>query len=79
MASLPYFQLFPTSRFAEWGPSIERHLDPSRETIVLCHHGVRSMHVAHYLVTTKGFTNVLNVMGGIDAYSLEADPSVPRY
>ncbi len=78
MASLPHFQLLPTSQFAEWAPTIHTQLNPAKETIVLCHHGVRSMHVANYLVN-KGFRNVLNVTGGIDAYSVEADPRVPRY
>lgn len=79
MASLPFFHVLPTSQFPDWAAGIDQRLDPTRETIVLCHHGVRSMHVAQFLVQNKGFTNVLNVTGGIDAYSLEADPSVPRY
>lgn len=32
-------------RFEEWGPSIKQRLDPEKETVVLCHHGVRSMQV----------------------------------
>lgn len=79
MAALPFFELLPTSRFPEWAATIDQQLDPRRETIVLCHHGVRSMHVAQFLVQQKGFSHVLNVTGGIDAYSIEADPSVPRY
>lgn len=79
LAALPFFHLLPTSRFPEWADTIDHHLDPTRETIVLCHHGVRSMHVAQFLVQRKGFTNVLNVTGSIDAYAQAADPSVPRY
>ncbi len=58
-------------------PSRLSELDPDRETIVMCHHGVRSAQVARYLVHS-GFERVLNLAGGIDAWS-EIDPSVPRY
>jgi rhodanese-related sulfurtransferase len=58
-------------------PSRLSELDPDRETIVMCHHGVRSAQVAMYLAR-NGFEHVLNLSGGIDAWS-EIDPSVPRY
>jgi len=58
-------------------PSRLAELDPERETIVMCHHGVRSAQVAMYLAR-NGFEHVLNLAGGIDAWS-EIDPSVPRY
>ena len=44
----------------------------------LCHHGVRSQRVANYLVQC-GFTEVVNLQGGIDAWSHQIDPSVPVY
>jgi rhodanese-related sulfurtransferase len=53
-------------------------LDPERETVVVCHHGVRSAQVAGYL-SHNGFARVLNLAGGIEAWALEVDPSVPRY
>jgi rhodanese-related sulfurtransferase len=59
-------------------PTVSQKLDPAKSTLVLCHHGVRSMQAAEYLVS-QGFTNVSNVTGGIDRYTTEADPSVPRY
>jgi rhodanese-related sulfurtransferase len=58
-------------------PSRLAELDPDRETIVMCHHGVRSAQVAMYLAR-NGFERVINLRGGIDAWS-EIDPSVPRY
>ena len=58
-------------------PSRVAELDPDRETIVMCHHGVRSAQVAMYLAH-NGFERVVNLAGGIDAMS-EIDPSVPRY
>jgi rhodanese-related sulfurtransferase len=59
-------------------PSRLTELDPDRETVVVCHHGVRSAQVAIYL-SRMGFECVLNLAGGIDAWSEDADPSTPRY
>jgi adenylyltransferase/sulfurtransferase len=53
-------------------------LDPAQETFVLCHHGMRSAHVAAFL-SEQGFARVGNVSGGIDAWALLVDPSVARY
>jgi rhodanese-related sulfurtransferase len=53
-------------------------LDPDRPVACLCHHGSRSQRVAMYLAS-NGFATVANVAGGIDAWSLERDGSVPRY
>lgn len=53
-------------------------LDPERPVAVLCHHGGRSQRVAMYLAS-NGFGAVANIAGGIDAWSLECDGSVPRY
>lgn len=46
--------------------------------VVHCHMGVRSLRVANWL-REQGFENVRSMAGGIDAWSLEVDPSVPRY
>ena len=46
--------------------------------VVLCHHGMRSLHVVNYL-RERGFANAVSMRGGIDAWALEIDPSVPRY
>lgn len=59
-------------------PSRMGELDRDAEIFVLCHHGMRSAHVADYLAE-QGFTRVGNVTGGIDAWALMVDPSVPRY
>ena len=53
-------------------------LDPGRAVACLCHHGARSMRVAMFL-QANGFDTVANIAGGIDAWSAELDPSVPRY
>lgn len=44
----------------------------------LCHHGNASMGAAEHF-RKQGFTNISNVAGGINAWSMEVDPSVPRY
>ncbi len=55
-------------------------LEPFRggRIVVHCHHGGRSARVATWL-RQQGFANVQNMTGGIDAWSLEIDPAVPRY
>lgn len=53
-------------------------LTQDRPIACLCHHGMRSMQVARYL-QQQGFTDVVNLAGGIEAWSTEIDPSVPRY
>lgn len=59
-------------------PSRLQELDPDDDIVVLCHHGIRSGRVAAYL-DQQGFQRVSNLTGGIDAWSLFVDPSVPRY
>lgn len=53
-------------------------LDPTLPIVVYCQHGVRSHHVAQFLIG-RGFTDVANLSGGIDAWSVQIDPAVPRY
>ncbi len=59
-------------------PARLAELDPDTPVACLCHHGARSMRVAMYLAG-NGFGTVANIAGGIDAWSLERDPAVPRY
>jgi len=49
-----------------------------RDVVVYCHSGSRSMMVAGFL-SGRGFRSVANLDGGIDAWSVEVDPSIPRY
>jgi len=53
-------------------------LDPEQPIACLCHHGGRSMQVASFL-DARGFSHVANIAGGINAWSAELDPTVPRY
>ena len=51
-----------------------------RDTLLVfhCHHGIRSQAAGQHFLA-KGFTNLCNVVGGIEAWSLLVDTSVPRY
>lgn len=53
-------------------------LDPNQPIACLCHHGGRSMQVAAFL-KARGFDHVANITGGINAWSAEVDPTIPRY
>lgn len=77
-ASLPGFKVLPLRQFGTWGSIISDEFDPQKDTYVLCHHGVRSLQVANWL-QTQGFRRVFNVAGGIHAYSVKADSSIPTY
>jgi len=53
-------------------------LNSNDEIVALCHRGMRSADAVGFLMQ-QGFGNVKNLIGGIDAWSLEIDPEVPRY
>ncbi|HUH63223.1 MAG TPA: rhodanese-like domain-containing protein [Terracidiphilus sp.] len=55
-----------------------QELDPDERLVVLCHLGQRSLSVAAWL-RNQGFEQAQSLRGGIDAWSAEIDPSVPRY
>ena len=46
--------------------------------VVICHHGVRSMQCANFL-SKHGLDRLINLSGGIDAWSARVDPTVPQY
>lgn len=53
-------------------------LDPDAETVLVCHHGYRSMQACMFLAN-RGFERLANLRGGIEAWSTQVDPGVPRY
>ena len=53
-------------------------LDGGRPVICICHHGVRSMHVARFLAM-QGLDPIFNLAGGMDAWAREVDPNCPTY
>ncbi len=71
---LPNSRLIPMMQI----PAALSELDPNKEIVVICHHGVRSRQVAYFL-ESNGFHNVINLYGGIDAWAREVDSSLPIY
>ena len=59
-------------------PAHLAELDKAAETVVVCHHGIRSHHAAQFLESV-GFKNVINLSGGMAAWANEVDPTMPRY
>ena len=55
-----------------------QELDPDQHLLILCHHGARSLSVTNWL-RQQGFEATQSVSGGIDAWSYDVDPKVPRY
>jgi rhodanese-related sulfurtransferase len=75
IARIPGAELFPLS---QWPAIVDQLTDREQPLLVVCHHGGRSARATDFLLR-QGFTQVTNVAGGIDAWSCEVDPAVPRY
>lgn len=74
ICSIAGSQLIPMGHI----PASVKALDPSRETVVICHHGIRSRQVAMYL-DYQGFSNVINLAGGVDAWARDVDQQMATY
>ncbi len=75
VAKIEGSELKPLGQIAQWSQELG---DRDEEIVVHCHHGMRSDRACQYLAA-QGFTNLKNLDGGIDEWSLKVDPSVPRY
>jgi rhodanese-related sulfurtransferase len=75
LGRLPQAELIPLSEFQK---RATEELSPDEDLVLYCHHGMRSGRAQGFL-KAQGFANVLNLTGGIDAWSLQVDPSVKRY
>lgn len=53
-------------------------LDKDRETVIICHHGIRSRQVGYYL-EQAGFGNVINLKGGVNAWAKIVDKNMATY
>jgi rhodanese-related sulfurtransferase len=53
-------------------------LDPDKPMVVICHHGIRSQQVCYFL-DHQGFDKVYNLMGGLDAWAKQIDPTMQKY
>lgn len=75
------FLNLPLSQFPTWRAQVlsGELLDKSKKTVVICHHGGRSMQVASFLTSQAGFESVFNLSGGINMYSQLVDDSIPMY
>lgn len=71
---LQHSKLVPMRQIPEHAPQ----LDPDQETIVICHHGIRSRQVAQYL-ESLGFSNLINLTGGVEAWATNIEPGMKRY
>jgi adenylyltransferase/sulfurtransferase len=68
-------ELKPLGQIAQWAQEL---VDRDEEIILHCHHGMRSDRACQFLAA-QGFTNLRNLIGGIDDWSIKIDPSVVRY
>lgn len=71
---IPGARLMPMRSIPARYPELHR----DTETVVICHHGARSYQVAMFL-EHQGFGNVINLYGGMAAWSRDADPATPTY
>lgn len=71
---LPGARLIPMNEL----PGRLAELDPERELVVYCHHGVRSAHVCAWLLQ-QGYLKVANLAGGIEEWASAVDPEMGRY
>lgn len=76
VAKIEGAKLMPMSELTERIGELESHRE--KRIVVHCHHGGRSLRVANWL-RGQGFSQAQSMAGGIDAWSAEIDPSVPRY
>lgn len=57
---------------------MQTEIKPDEETIVICHHGMRSFQVANYL-EGQGYNNITNLEGGVDAWARTVDTNMAQY
>ena len=67
-------QLIPMGKL----PAALKALDPTRETVVICHHGIRSRQVARFL-DYQGFSSVINLSDGVDGWARDVDHQMATY
>ena len=69
----------PLSQASLWMKESPEELFSNQSVVVICHSGVRSWNFAMWLLEQEWGCEVWNLEGGIDAWSADIDPSVPRY
>lgn len=68
-------ELKPLGQIQQWSQELG---DKDEEIVLHCHHGMRSDRACQFL-SAQGYSNVKNLIGGIDEWSLKIDPTVSRY
>ena len=58
--------------------SADELLDPGRETVIICHHGIRSRQAGRFLAG-RGFDKLINLNGGLEAWARDLDPHMGTY
>ena len=76
IAALPDAKLVPLGEIPERVAELDDW--KNEDIVVYCHHGIRSAHAIGWL-RTQGFEKLTNLSGGIDAWSTQVDPELPRY
>ena len=74
LCSIEGSTLIPMSKI----PEAVNQLDPDKQTIVICHTGIRSQRVCMYL-EQSGFENVFNLTGGVHAWATQVDETMATY
>jgi rhodanese-related sulfurtransferase len=76
LSRLPDSLLVPLGELAARAAEVQPA--PGQLVVCYCHHGVRSLHAVEIL-SRAGLTEAVSLAGGIEAWSLQIDPAVPRY
>ena len=80
IAKFPFQYLhLPLSKMQEWEEKLFTHLPTERPIVVICHSGIRSENFGIWLLGQRENLEVWNLVGGIDSWSLNVDPSITRY
>ncbi len=74
IARLENAQLIPMRTI----PGKLSELDPDQETVVICHHGIRSRQVCRFL-ENEGFSRLINLSGGVEEWAREVDNQMATY
>ena len=69
----------PLSESSIWIETLPEKLKTSNPVVVICHSGIPSWNFATWLIDQGWGCDVWNLEGGIDAWSVLVDPTVPRY
>ena len=80
IAPFPYKVVhLPLSKFSEWIENLADILPVKKNLVVICHAGVRSWNFCNCLIDQSWDGEIWNLEGGIESWSSNVDPNVPRY